>query len=514
MKEKSRTYNSVRNIIFSLGVQLGVIILNFISRTVFIKILGSEYLGINGLFTNVLTILSLAELGIGNAIVYSMYKPLANKDEHKISALMNFYKKVYQKIGIIVLVLGVAIIPFLKYIVNTEQEIDHLYIYYLLFLANTVSSYFFIYKSSIINADQKIYIQKLYNFIKVVVQFILQVIVLLLTHNFLLYLVIQIVCTIGNNIALSIKADKLYPYINNKVELNPTEKKEIYGNVNAMFIYKVTGTILNNTDNILISIFVGTVWVAYYSNYYMIISAMLTVGSLVFSSITASVGNLNAGNDRIKQQKVFNQLNFISFIIFGICAIGLANLFTDFIRLWIGSEYVLDSLTMISIVINFYIQGTLNPTWTFRDTTGLFKDTKWISVILAVLNLVLSIVLGKFIGIAGILMATFISRLLTTYWFQPYMLYKKIFKTSSRNYFIRQVKYITTVIVTAIVVHFVLSFIPQISIGMFIVKGCISVAISVVIFILVIRNDEEAKEITEKYIKPLWNKTRRMILKR
>ena len=512
MKEKSRTYNSVRNIIFSLGVQLGVIILNFVSRTVFIKILGSEYLGINGLFTNVLTILSLAELGIGNAIVYSMYKPLANKDEHKISALMNFYKKVYQKIGIIVLILGIVIMPFLKYIVNTDQEIDHLYIYYILFLTNTVVSYFFVYKSSIITADQKIYIQKLYYFIKVVVQFILQVVVLLITHNFLLYLIVQVICTIGNNIALSIKADTLYPYINNnKVELNDNERKEIYGNVNAMFIYKISGTIVSNTDNILISIMIGTIWVGYYSNYYMIISAMLTIGTLIFSSMTASIGNLNAGSDRNKQCKLYNQLNFMSFIIFGILSIGLVNLFTDFIKIWIGNEYVLDTLTMISIVINFYTQGTLNPTWTFRDTTGLFKDTKWVSIILAVLNLVLSIILGKIIGLAGILMATSISRLLTTYWFQPYMLYKKIFKTSSKGYFIKQIKYIVIVIVTAIIVHLILSFIPQVSIIMFIIKGCISVIISMIIFFIFIRKDEETIEIKQKYIVPLLSKAKKII---
>ena len=205
MKEKSRTFNSIRNIIFSVGVQIGTILITFLSRTIFIKILGSEYLGINGLFTNVLTILSLAELGIGNAIVYSMYKPIANKDEEKIAALMNFYKNIYRIIAIIILVLGTAIIPFLKYIINTDAEIEHLYLYYILFLTNTVSSYFFIYKSSMIIADQKLYIQKTYHFIQIIVQFILQVIILLITHNYTLYLIVQILCTIGNNLALSKK---------------------------------------------------------------------------------------------------------------------------------------------------------------------------------------------------------------------------------------------------------------------------------------------------------------------
>lgn len=503
MKDKSRTFNSIRNIIFSVGVQIGTILITFISRTIFIKILGSEYLGINGLFTNVLTILSLAELGIGNAIVYSMYKPIANKDEDKIAALMNFYKKIYRIIAIIVLVLGIIIIPFLKYIINTETEIEHLYLYYILFLTNTVSSYFFIYKSSMIIADQKLYIQKAYHFIQIIVQFILQVIILLITHNYTLYLVAQILCTIGNNIALSKKADKLYPYINNKVSLSKDEIKGIRSNVSAMFIYKVSGTILNNTDNILISIIVGTIWVGYYSNYYMIVSAILTMGNLLFSSITASVGNLNTTSNTEKQEKIFSQLNLMAYIIFGIFTIGLGNLFKDFIILWIGKEFLLDSLSVMSIAVNFYIQGVLNPTWIFRDTTGLFKDTKWVSVILAILNLILSVVLGKIIGLSGILLATSISRILTTYWYQPYMLYKKIFKKSSKKHFIRQFKYIITLIITFIVVHMVLMLLPQISIPMFILKGIISVCITSVILIVVVIKDDETKEIFNKYVKPI-----------
>ena len=511
MKERSRTYNSMRNVIVSVGVQIGTLLINFISRTVFIKILGAEYLGINGLFTNVLTLLSLAELGVGNAIIYSMYKPIANKDENKIAALMGFYKNVYRKIAIIVLVLGIVLIPFLKYIVNTDSEIEDLYLYYLLFLTNTVASYFFIYKSSMINADQKMYIQKIYYFVQIVIQFILQVIVLIITHNFLLYLAVQIICTIGNNIALSKKADKLYPYINNKVNLSKKEKKSIYSNVNAMFIYKISGTILNNTDNILISILVGTVWVGYYSNYFMIISAILSMGTLLFSSFTASIGNLNASTQTDKKIEIFNQLNLLAFLIFGFFMIGLGNLFDDFITLWIGKEFILDKLTTISIAINFYIQGVLNPIWIYRDTTGLFKDTKWMSIVLAIINLVLSIILGRMIGLAGILMATFISRILTSYWYQPYMLYKNIFKMSSKEYFLKQVKYNAVLIITYIIVNIILSYIPQLSIPMFILKGILVFIITVIIFTLAIYKDEETRTLLNNYIIPIMKKIKNKI---
>lgn len=510
-KETSRTFNSMRNIIFSIAIQICTVLLNFASRTVFIKILGSEYLGINGLFTNVLTILSLAELGIGNAIIYSMYKPLANKDTKKITALMNFYKEVYKKIAIVILIMGIAIIPFLKYIVNMEQEIEHIYIYYVLFLTNTVVSYFFIYKVSIINADQKMYIQKVYQFITLIIQFILQVIILVTTHNFMLYLIVQIVCTIGNNVALSLKADKLYPYINEKEILEEEDRKSIYSNVSAMFIHRITGTILNNTDNILISILVGTVWVGYYSNYYMIVSSILSMGTLVFTAITASIGNLNANTDTKKQESIFQQLNLISFIIFGVCTIGLANLFDDFITLWIGKEYILDNLTMLSIVINFYIQGTLNPGLVFKDTTGLFKDTKWMSIILAVLNIVLSIVLGKIIGLAGILVATFISRLLTICWYQPYMLYKNIFHMSSKKYFLQQAKYVVTLLITYWISKLAVSFITEVSIVNFIVKGFLVLCIIMIFFYIAIRKDNEFKMLKEKFLNPIIKKLKKKV---
>ena len=338
---------------------------------------------------------------------------------------------------------------------------------------------------------------------KTLIQFVLQTIALLLTHNFTLYLVLQIVCTIGNNIALSIKADKLYPYINNKVELSKDEKKSIYSNVGAMFIYKISSVIIDNTDNILISIMIGTVWVGYYSNYYMVISALLAVGTLIFSSLTASIGNLNAEDNIEKKEKVFNQLDTISLTIFGIVTVGLANLFNDFITVWLGDEYLLDQLSMYSISINFYVRGILNPIWVYRDTTGLFKDTKWMSIILAVLNLVLSIILGKIIGLAGILVATFISQFATTAWYQPYMLYKKIFKKSSRTYFIKRIKYMIITILAFFATYFVLKLIPQVNMGMFIIKGIIAVFISVIVFAVIVLRDNGIKELFNTYVKKI-----------
>lgn len=422
---QNRTKKSIKNISYSVVIQVLLILINFISRTIFIHFLGSEYLGINGLYTNILTVLSLAELGFGNAIIYSMYKPLSTRDEKKLAALMNFYKKIYHIIIGIILILGLSVVPFLQYFINSNLDLGLLKLYYILFLLNTVSTYVFSYRISIINADQNMYLVKVYHFWTVVLQFLLQTIFLIFTHNYIIYLCIQIICTLINNIAIGLKAEKMYPYIKQKVQISKEEKKEIFENVKATFVQKISGTIVNNTDNILISIMIGTIWVGYYSNYYLIVSAITSMLTILFSSVSASVGNLIAEGNTKRQNRIFSDLVFVAFWICGVCSICCANLFNDFIQLWAGNEYVLSQSVVWIIVINFYVMGMLNPVWTFRDTTGLFRDTKWISIILAIINLVLSIVFGIYWGLFGILAATFISRLLTTYWYTPYMLYKK-----------------------------------------------------------------------------------------
>lgn len=259
---ESRTENSIRNFRYAAIAQVLNTVISFISRTFFIKILGEQYLGINGLFTNVLTVLSFAELGIGNAIIYSMYKPIAQQDTEKINALMNLYKKCYTTIGIIVLIIGLCLMPFLNFIIKEVPKIpENLHIIYVLYLLNTASSYFFTYRKSIISGYQKEYIINRYKIIFIIIKNILQILFLLITKNFILYLLIQILCTFAENIIVFIKANRLYPFINeykqSKVKIE--EKKSIFKNVRALVLYKFGSVILNGTDSIIISKMVGVV---------------------------------------------------------------------------------------------------------------------------------------------------------------------------------------------------------------------------------------------------------------
>lgn len=456
----SRVENTKSNLKINIFSQVTTIILSFVSRSVFIKTLGIDYLGVNGLFTNILSVLSLAELGIGTAIVYSMYKPLSEKDERKLSALTGYFKKLYLTIALIVLGLGLAIFPFLGYIVNLDSPIQNVNYYYFLFLAESVSSYLIIYKTSIITADQKSFIINKNKMVANTLTTIIQILVLIFIRNYLLYLFIRILIPLSCNYYNTKIAEKMYPYINEKVELDKEEKKKIWVNIKSMFMYKVGDVILNNIDNILISLIVSTTVVGYYSNYSMLIVRISLFASLIFSSLQASLGNLNVNSDNKKKYFMFRTISLISFWIYGFSFIAFALLFQDFIVVWIGSEFLLPNTVVYVVISNFYLKGVLYPVWCYRQTTGLFKETKYTMPVACVINLVLSILLGNIFGIIGIFSATLIARLLTNIWFEPYKLFKGYFKRKISRYFIKEILRFISINIFIFVSLFIFDLIP------------------------------------------------------
>jgi len=489
---KSRTYNSALNITMGISYKLLTLILHFMSRTIFIKVLGVEFLGINGLFANVLSVLSLAEMGIGTALVYSMYKPLEQNDRPKLTALINYYKKLYTIIALIITTLGLALVPFLDYLVKLDTPLPNVTIYYLLFLANSVMSYFFVYRTSIAIADQKDYKLKVYHMVFAAVTVILQIIVLLTTGNYIIFLIVQIICSLLVNILTARKTTKLYPYIKEHNQLEDEEKKEIWSNIKSFFYYRIGGVILNNTDNILISVMLGTVWVGYYSNYSMVIMQITGFASIIFTSLQASFGNLNAEGNTEKQYFMFRATNLFSFWVFGFCCICFIVLFEDFIILWLGSSFLINKLAVLMAVMTFYLQGVLYPIWLYRQTTGLFKYTKYTMFYASLINLALSIILGYRFGLTGILAATVVARLLTNIWYEPYILHRLFFNKSPKNYYLSQVLNIIllsgTAILTSIVATKIEILNPFASLAL---KLLLCILIPNVIFFLVFRKTDE-----------------------
>ena len=405
----SRTTNSIKNIIFSLAFQLVTLILSFVNRTVFIWILGVNYLGISGLFSDILSMLSLADLGFGVALTYSMYDPLAKHDYDRLAGLINLYKKVYRIIALAVTLIGVALVPFLKYLIHLNKPIPHITLYYLLFLANTVASYLVVYKTSILTADQKEYKLNKYRSIFSVLQTTFMTIFLWLTHNYTVYLCVQVAFTYMQNFYCSYVAEKEYPFIKKKIELPFKDVKEIFKNLYSVFLYKISGVLLNATDNTLISVLIGTSVVGIYSNYSLIITRATNLINTVFYSLTASLGNLVVKENAERRFKVFQMMQSMSVILSTICVCGFTFLIQDFIRLWLGNKYILSNEVLIAIIINFYLGIILLPIWVYREATGLYQQTKYVMVLTAIINLVLSIVMGKVIGLAGILFASAIA---------------------------------------------------------------------------------------------------------
>lgn len=492
-----RSKSSAKNLVVALIGQAFGLIISFIARIIFVKFLSDEYLGLNGLFTNLLTMLSLVELGVGSALVYSLYKPLADGDNEKVKSLMDLYRKAYNIIGGVVLIIGILFIPFYRYLISEVPSISHLDFIYILFVLNTAISYFYSYKRSLIICDQKRYIATIYRYVFYFLLNVFQIIVLFLTHNYILYLITQVVFTWLENICISIKADRMYPYLKDK-NIKKLDKKElntISKNVRAMLFHKIGGVVVNSTDNILISKLVGLIAVGMYSNYYLITSALDTITAQFFNAITASVGNLGACTNPKKVKETFNTTFFLNYLIYGVITVCLLILFNPFIKVWLGKKYLFDFSVVLVITICFYLKGIRKTCLTYRDALGLFWHDRYKPIIESIINLVASIILGIKYGVLGIFMGTIISTVTTSLWIEPYVLYKYYFKENIIDYLYRFIKYTLVVVLTYLIVQKIVILININGILGLLIKGVVSLILSILIMTIVFIKTNEIKHV-------------------
>lgn len=499
--ENSRTINVIKNSIFGVISKFGVLILQFICRTIFIKTLGSEYLGLNGLFTNILTILSFAELGLGNAIVYNMYKPLAEKNNNEVSELLRLYKKCYNFIAILIFGVGILCIPFLNNLIGEVPDIkESIYLIYILFLLQSITSYFLTYRRSLISADQKEYMCSNADLIAEIIASILKIIVLLVFRNYIVFLLIQISRNIVANGILYIKSKKMYPAIdeNRASNISKEKTKDIFKNVKDLMLYKISSTINSGTDNIIITKLIDLTTVGIASNYSLLIGAFNQILLKVMTSFTAGIGNLNAKDNIENREKVFYMLTFIVTWIYGFCTVMLVVFLNPFINIWIGSEYTLSILVVLALVFEFYISGVQYAGYNYAITTGLFKKAKWGAFISAILNVVLSIILGIKFGVFGIFFATGLSRLLAQTWLDPYLVFEYEFKKSSSKYFIKFFRNFMFVIFNLSICYLIFSNIAINSIVSLFIYAIICAILSNVIFIILFFKTWEFKDMINR----------------
>ena len=439
-----RTKNTVKNSAIGLAAQLIQVISSFVCRMIFVRTLTEAYLGVNGLFGNVLSILSLGELGIGSAITYELYRALGTNDREETKSLMDFYRKAYMLVGVGIGLIGLLVVPFIPKLIPIGSGIkENVYELYALYLLNTVISYFFSYKSSIIDASQQNYVLTLIHTGVTILQNIAQGIILLLTRNFLLYLIIQVACSIAYNVLVARAADRMFPLLK-ETDIRPlaaSKRKGMFRNIRDIFITSIAGRLVNSTDNIIITALSGLASTGLNSNYSLMYATLITFTVKVQNGITASIGNVNAMDSREKKIRLFDEVHFAFYWMYFWCACCFILLVQEVIALCFGMSYVMSFSIAVITGLNFYTaeQGTVVTI--FKSTMGLFSKGKYISIVTGVINIILSVTLGKLYGVQGILIATFISRMLTTRWYFPYVTFRYGFQASSAHYFKTAARY-------------------------------------------------------------------------
>lgn len=449
----SRTKNSIRNVLFSEAAYVVILLLQFVNRSFFIRLLPDEYLALNGLFSNVLAVLSLAELGVGSAINFALYKPLKENDVETVKSLMLLYRRLYNIIGVIVLAAGSALAPFLGCLIkDMPDDMPGLYLYFALYLFHSGITYFYAYKRALIICDQKEYITTIISTLFRIMVLVMQIAVLVYFRNYTLYLGVMIAAAVLENLVTSAAADRMYPFLRdrNVKKLNPAIGKEVGKNVYGLVFQRIGEVIVYATDDIIISKYVNFSSVGLYSNYSMLIQAVQTAAYRFFDAVTASIGNLAVTREKDHVEKILYRVLFLNAWMFSFCSVCLLCLLQPFIRIWIGTRYLLSDGTMMVIVINFYLEGMRATMVTFKRATGLFWQSRYKAVAEGVLNLALSIPLAVRFGIAGTLLGTIISTSCISAVIEPYMLFRHYFHKGFLKFIREQLKYAVITIGTAV----------------------------------------------------------------
>ena len=499
-----RTKNSVINFLANSGSHLINVILSFVVRTIFIYTLSVEYLGVNGLFSNVLTVLSFAELGIGTAMIYKLYEPVARDDYDMIRQLMNLYRRLYTAVALVIAAAGLLLVPFLPHLIadyDRYSGMENLTVIYLLFLFDAVSSYFFSYKRSIIYAYQKMYITTAIDTVVTVSQFLVQIVVLLAWKAFIPFLLIQVAASVTKNAVCAGVADRRYAYLKEDKSSLPDRsvRDDIKKNIGAMSLHKLGDIIVNNTDNLIMSAFVGLTQVGVYSNYIMIQSTVNTALNGFYGAFTASIGDLYvdemSDERRGRLYEVYRTMLFLTFWIYGFCSAAFLVLYNPFIGAWAGENYLFPMSIVLSIVAVFYLNGMRKVTLTFRDAMGLFWYDRYKPIAEIIINLTASLILVQKLGVVGIFLGTIISVMTTCFWIEPLVTFKFGFRMGVGTYYRHYFLYTAIACADIALTYFICDHITAPGfIGVF-VKAIILIIVYNTIVVMIFGRSREMKDV-------------------
>lgn len=498
---ESRTKKSVKNITTAFIAKLLVLILGLVSRTIFLKCLSVDYLGVNGLFTNILTILSFAELGIGNAIQFHMYKPIKENNYEKSVGLLLLYKKAYNIVFLTVLVIGLAITPFIHYLIKTQPAINEdIKLIFVLYVINSAASYLFVYKQTVLVADQNAYIINIANSATTIITNILHISILLLTSNYILYLLSTTICTVTINGFLSLYIDRRYKWIKttNKTKISQEYRKEIFKDVQDLTVSKVAGVACNGTDNIIISKMISVTSVGLASNYTLIINSASGIINAAISSLTGSIGNFNSGASIVQKNKVFHEIFLMNYLVYSFACIGLLSLSSSFVSLMWGEDLVLPFPTVLFLILIVFQSGMNFPAYTFRITMGFFEKMKCVYIITAVLNIGLSIALAIPFGMTGVFAATVISKALTSELGDGYYAYKYGCGKNLIAYVLLYLRYFLYGSVTTTIVLLISKKIVVTGVLSFLLKGAVAACLIIICDIVFFYRTKEFRDLIQR----------------
>lgn len=493
-----RTKNAIRNIVFGfLGKIVGVIC-PFIVRTVMIYIMGSEYVGLSSLFSSILGFLSFAELGIGSALVFYMYKPIAEEDDDTVCAILNLYRRLYRYIGLIIMVIGVSLIPFLHLLVKGECPPDvNLYVLYGIYLFNSVISYWmFAYKQSILIAHQRVDVTSKWGIVLSTVMYLIQIVMILVFRNYYFYIIWTPVFTVITNLVCARIVDRMYPQYQCRGEIDKETKVSIRKKVVALVGTQANSIVMSSADSIVISAFLGLTMVGLYGNYYLIMNTIAGFMTMIYSSIRAGLGNGLEVNDLEKNYSEFRVLTFLNTWLSSCCTVCFLCMCQNFMRLWVHESRMLDMGVVVLLAIYFYVYQIRRIVLTYKDAKGVWWEDRFRPYVMMVVNLVGNLIMVNFIGLYGVILSTIIAMIVSMPW-ENHTAFKYIFCRSGREYYKAILGYAIVTVVSCVICYVLCCRIPDTWWG-FLLRGVICMAVSNGIIYLIYRKTYEFQMFKEK----------------
>lgn len=499
MRTRKALINSIINIL-SFFVAF---IPNIILRKTFLDSLGSDILGLSSLYTNIIGWISIVEMGVGTAIVYSLYKPFADNDQNEIRAYIRFYGELYKKIGLIVLGAGVLISPCIRFFIKGNIDLKLATIGFLIYLLNSFLTYMFTHRLCILNVAQEEFKITIGTTISKLLIAIIQFVFLKFKPNFLIYALIQVVVNLIYYIIINIYITRKYQWLNSgEGTLDGEVKNNLLNNVKALFMHKIGGLVVLSTDNIVISKFVGLVELAKYTNYYTIISSLQTLITKGLSGITASIGNMLTDDDKEKAYDIHKKVFFMNFWIVSFIVISLYNTLNQFVALWVGEKYFLDRFTFIVILLNTYFASMRGSVERFQEGSGNYRQDRYAPLCEAAINLISSLMLVQHIGLAGVFVGTLISNFTVIFWTKPYVVYKYVFDRKLIEYFKMYFKYVIIAIIPLIVTNYcTIAFKYSYTVKSFIINCSINVVVINLIYIIIFSKSQEFRYYVNIFMK-------------